>query len=138
MDKEEPHFGWWPFFRQYAAELTALAKWEYENSRNAYSRQIKKRFPKACCMTYSVNAKRYDDAIWMQLLKQCYVNAIEPRVAFDYLRSHYADRMPWPDVLWRAIQKDAQFIELDSRNGTISYLSMLVKLDDEDRAGSCS
>lgn len=131
MDKEEPHFNWWPLYKRFGDELVEIIKTEYEWHRNLYARQIRKRFPNAVCQKYSVNPERYGDDVWIELLKSCYDHALQPDVALTYLRTRNAYAMPWPDRLWTTALKDSFHLEVDSRNGTITYLDMLVKMNDD-------
>jgi len=90
MDKEEPHFNWWPLCKRFGDDLAEIIKTEYEWHRNLYARHIKTRFPKATASNYSVNPKRFDNEVWVELLKNCYEHALHPSVALSYLRNRNA------------------------------------------------
>lgn len=133
MPREQITFNWWPFYEAYSGELAGLVIGQYEHYRNRYSRRMAKRFPKAVCQEYKVDRKRYPDAVWIELVKNCFDYGIDPTTAISWINQHSEYRMPWPDILGRSIKSKLSDIER-KRIGTpgIPYLDKLVGMATDD------
>ncbi len=94
---------WRPWYEMYTEELCAIARMHYEHFRNRYSVHLRKRFPDAVFPEYRVDVKRYGDDIWMGLIRNCSSHGIDPYQGMLAVNSLNARRMPWPDMLWGAI-----------------------------------
>ena len=105
---------WWSWFEIYEKELCEIARMHYEHYRNRQAAKLKKRFPSAIFPQYRVNEKRYGDAIWMELIENCFAYGVDAALGMSMVYNQNASRMPWPDRLWCSIEPLVDEIKRES------------------------